>query len=83
MKFKWADNKVAIIEKENDEGDYDTFQYLIEDQEKLLICKNEKKNNPEDPTWILKRIETDEKHVLVEGKRKVYDDSKSKFPKQS
>ena len=82
MNFKWAHNKVAIVEEETTH-DYLTFQYWIEDQWKILVCKNEDKVNPGDPSWILKRIEADEKYVLLEGKRKVYYDSKSKTPKQS
>ena len=72
---------MAIVEKET-EYEYSAFQYCIFDQWKLLVCKNEEKINPGDPSWILKRIEEDEKHVLLEGKSKVYYDSKSKTPKQ-
>ena len=82
MDFIWAENKLAIVEEEKPK-EYETFQYCIEDQWTLLVCKNEKKTNPCDPSWILKRIKADEKHELLEGKSRDYDDSKSKNPKQS
>ena len=73
---------MAIVEEETTH-DYLTFQYWIEDQWKILVCKNEDKVNPGDPSWILKRIKADGKHVLLEGKSRDYDDNKSKHPKQS
>ena len=82
MNFIWAHNKVAIVEQET-KDDYLTVQYTIQDGWKLLVCKNDKKVNPENPSWTLKRIEADGKQVVLEGKRKIYFDSKSKTPKQS
>ena len=81
LDFIWAHNKVAIVEEET-KHDYLTFQYCIEDNWKLVVCKNEDKVNPGDPNWILKRIEADGKRVVLPGKRKIYFDSKSLNPKQ-
>ena len=80
MDFIWAHNKVAIVEQET-KHDYLTFQYNIENGWKLVVCKNDKVN-PGDPSWTLKRIEADGTHVVLEGKRKVYEDSNSKAPKK-
>ena len=83
MDFIWAENKLAIVEKEKPK-EYETFQYCIEDQWTLLVCKNKEKiQGSKDPSWILKRIKADGKHVLLEGKSRDYDDNKSKHPKQS
>ena len=71
---------VAIVEQET-KHDYLTFQYNIENGWKLVVCKNDKVN-PGDPSWTLKRIQANGKEVVLEGKRKIYFDSKSKNPKK-
>ena len=80
LNFIWAHNKVAIIEQEN-RLDYVTYQYMVEDGWKLLVCKNDQKINPDDPTWILKRVEPSGERVCLAGKKKIYFDAKSKNPK--
>ena len=80
LNFIWAHNKVAIIEQEN-ELDYVTYQYLVEDGWNLVLSKNEQKFNSDDPTWILKRIETSGEQVCLPGKKKRYLDAKCKTPK--
>ena len=58
-----------------------TFQYIIQDGWKLLVCKNDEVNTG-DPSWTLKRIKDNGEHKVLPGKKKIYLDAKCKNPKR-
>ena len=77
LPFNYVQNKIAIVEQENEE-DYIAMQYLIENDWTLLLTKSMEAGK----IWDLKRkIAGGPTYELV-GKRKVYYDQKAKNPKK-
>ena len=81
MPFKFVQNKIAIVEKEN-EKDYVAIQYLIENDWNLEVTKC---LDPEvaQKTWQLKRKMDDGQVRDLPGKRITYHEKYSKIPKIS
>ena len=71
---------MAIVEKENP-NDYIAMQYVIENKWELHISRNENVSEDNPDVWIMKRKTPEGQMVLMQGKRKVFDSSKEKFPK--
>ena len=81
LPFKFVQNKIAIVEKEN-EKDYIAIQYLIENDWNLEVTKC---LDPEvaQKTWQLKRKMDDGQVRDLPGKRIKYQEKYSKIPKIS
>ena len=77
LPFKFVQNKIAIVEKEN-ETDYIAMQYLIENDWNLVVTT--KADQEDGKTWELKQKIGGQLRDLV-GTRKVYYDRHAKKPK--
>ena len=78
LPFKFAQNKIAIVEKENPK-DYTAMQYLIDDNWSLVVTKCMDPRGSQ--TWQLKQKMSDgQLHNLV-GIEKVYHEKYAKNPK--
>ena len=78
LPFKFVQNKIAIVEKEN-ETDYIAIQYLIENDWNLVVTT---KDQEDGKTWELKQKIGGQLRDLF-GTRKVYYDRHAKNPKCS
>ena len=78
LPFKFVQNKIAIVEKEN-ETDYIAMQYLIENDWNLVLTKC--MDQEAEKKWILKRKIAGGQLCELVGIRKVYYDQRAKFPK--
>ena len=78
LPFKFVQNKIAIVEKEN-ETDYIAMQYLIENDWNLVVTT---KDQEDGKTWELKqKIGAGGQLRDLVGTRKVYYDRHAKSPK--
>ena len=77
MPFKFVQNKIAIVEQEN-ETDYVAIQYWIENDWNLVLTKCEEQEA--EKKWVLKQKIAGQLCELV-GRRKVYYDNRAKNPK--
>ena len=78
LPFKFVQNKIAIVEKEN-EKDYVAIQYLIENDWNLLLTKCT--DQDAEKKWELKRKIAGGPIYELVGTRKVYYDHNAKNPK--
>ena len=78
LPFKFAQNKIALVEKEN-ETDYIAMQYLIENDWNLVVTKS---MDPEgsQPWQLQQKMSGGQLRNLV-GIRKVYYEKYAKNPK--
>ena len=76
LPFKFAQNKIALVEKEN-ETDYIAMQYLIENDWNLLVTKSIEGSQP----WQLQQKMSGGQLRNLVGIRKVYYEKYAKNPK--
>ena len=76
LPFKFAQNKIALVEKEN-ETDYIAMQYLIENDWNLLVTKSIEGSQP----WQLQQKLSGGQLRNLVGIRKVYYEKYAKNPK--
>ena len=69
---------ISIVEKEN-RNDYIAVQYVIQDKWELHITRNPDVND--ENVWMMQRKTPEGQLISLKGKRKIFDDSKSKCPK--
>lgn len=72
LDFAWVDNKIAIVDKEEEYVKYDATQYLIKDKWTVVICKNPNAGKEGDPKWIMKRKVVDDDDYFINGAKKEY-----------
>ena len=70
---------IAIVEKEN-RNDYIAVQYVIQDKWELHITRNPDVND--ENVWMMQRKTPEGQMILLKGKRRIFDDSKARCPKQ-
>ena len=75
FKFKWLDNKLAVVEKETD-AEYIAYQYFIRNNWSLKVIKQAE---GQDPKWILKKKNENGKFVTLFGKQKSYPETREKI----
>ena len=78
LPFKFPQNKLALVQKEN-EKDYKAIQYLVNNDWNLVVTKC---MDPKDSqTWQLKQKMSDGQLRNLVGIEKVYHDKYAKNPK--
>ena len=70
---------MAVIEKET-RTEYVAFQYIIRYGWTLVVSKNENPQ-PDEPTWIVKRLKDSGEKNPMRGFKKTYQDSNAINPK--
>ena len=80
--FAWTDNKIAIVDQEEEYVKYNATQYLIKDKWTVVICKNPNVGQEAESKWIMKRkVEVGDDYIL-NGVSKEYFVKHEKNPKQ-
>ena len=72
LDFAWVDNKIAIVDKEEEYVKYDATQYLIKDKWTVVICKNPNAGKEAEPKWIMKRKDDVGDDYFLNGVKKEY-----------
>ena len=75
FKFKWLDNKLAIVEKETD-AEYIAYQYFIRNKWSLKVIKQDEGQVPQ---WILKKKNENGQFITLFGKQKSYPETREKI----
>ena len=79
--FAWTDNKIAIVDQEEEYVKYNATQYLIKDKWTVVICKNPNVGQEAESKWIMKRkVEVGDDYIL-NGVSKEYFVKHEKNPK--
>eukprot|EP00093_Oithona_nana_P000306 00306.XXX_349_878_1 [CDS] Oithona nana genome sequencing. len=70
LSFPWAQNMVAIVEKENPH-DYIVVQYVVQNNWELYVTRD-LNDNGDGNVWMVQRKSPEGQMILLNGKRQIF-----------